>query len=166
MENPLPSYPLPSPGTMDDTLFNSLFVADESATVTEKSETTAWPIYPSEKPTKAEKILWLRRGGRVCVGCSCWALARRFASRLRALPPSRPGGIPSTTYHFSNPTQTQQTSQVPRPGCPPTSVYNARIPLPSLPPSFISPLARPCSRRPHKMDGGCCSRPRPCLGAI
>ena len=26
---------------MDDTLFNSLFVADESATVTEKSETTA-----------------------------------------------------------------------------------------------------------------------------
>ena len=46
---------------MDDTLFNSLFVADESATVTEKSETTAWPIYPSEKPTKAEKILWLQR---------------------------------------------------------------------------------------------------------
>ena len=46
---------------MDDTLFNSLFVADESATVTEKSETTAWPIYPSENPTKAEKILWLQR---------------------------------------------------------------------------------------------------------
>ena len=44
---------------MDDTLFNSLFVADESATVTEKSETTAWPIYPSENPTKAEKIIWL-----------------------------------------------------------------------------------------------------------
>ena len=46
---------------MDDTLFNSLFVADESATVMEKSETTPWPIYPSEKPTKAEKILWLQR---------------------------------------------------------------------------------------------------------
>ena len=46
---------------MDDTMFNSIFVADESATVSEKSETTAWPIYPSETPTKAEKILWLQR---------------------------------------------------------------------------------------------------------
>ena len=46
---------------MDDTMFNSIFVADESATVSEKSETTAWPVYPSENPTKAEKILWLQR---------------------------------------------------------------------------------------------------------
>ena len=30
---------------MDDTMFNTIFVADESATVTEKTETTAWPVY-------------------------------------------------------------------------------------------------------------------------
>ena len=32
-------------------MFNSIFVADESATVSEKSETTAWPVYPNENPT-------------------------------------------------------------------------------------------------------------------
>jgi hypothetical protein len=46
---------------MDETMFNSLFVADESAPVSEKTETTAWPIYPRENPTKADKILWLQR---------------------------------------------------------------------------------------------------------
>ena len=29
--------------------------------MTEKTETTAWPVYPNENPTKAEKILWLQR---------------------------------------------------------------------------------------------------------
>ena len=45
---------------MDDTLFNTLFVADESA-ASDMSEKTAWPAYPGENPPKADKIRWLTR---------------------------------------------------------------------------------------------------------
>ena len=45
---------------MDDTLFNTLFVADESA-APDFSEKTAWPAYPGENPPKADKIRWLTR---------------------------------------------------------------------------------------------------------
>ena len=43
---------------MDDTLFNTLFVADESV-ASDFSEKTAWPAYPGENPSKADKIRWL-----------------------------------------------------------------------------------------------------------
>ena len=77
---------------MDDTLFNSLFVADESATVSEKSETTAWPIYPSENPTKAEKIIWLQRF-EYDARMSGYSASLRREDNGRAVSPARVGSF-------------------------------------------------------------------------
>ena len=48
------------PIAMENTLLNTPFVADEPA-ASDLSEKTAWPAYPGENPSKADKIRWLTR---------------------------------------------------------------------------------------------------------